>query len=80
MSLTLAISDTCMFILGACFSVVLDYIFSRYKQHHEIIVMGLVQIICNAYIIKYVNNKVQNIGLFTLGILTFQSLLVKKLI
>lgn len=80
------LSDTCMFCLGSCIGIVLNYFFENYvltyqiEKRMHIFSIGILQIMMNALVIHVVRLKLENMGLFTLGLLTFQSLIVKKCI
>ncbi len=75
-----ALSDTFMFTLGMCVGVLINMIFKTVTidTQHEIFVYGLLQIMFNAFIIRFVTKRVQCIGLFTLGLISFQSLIIKR--
>jgi uncharacterized membrane protein len=79
-----AISDTCMFFFGMCIGISFNYVFQsivnlyNITKRRHLFPLGIVQILLNALVIRYVREHVQNIGLFTLGILSSQSLLIKK--
>lgn len=79
-----AISDTCMFLLGMSIGILFNYIFSRYviwygaSERHHYFVIGIVQILANAVAIRYVRSYIENTGLFYLGLLSSQSLVIRK--
>lgn len=79
-----AVSDTCMFFFGMCLGITFNYIFNYLLQwydateRHQFFLIGITQILVNALVIRYVRNHVTNIGLFTLGILSPQYLIIKK--
>jgi len=85
-STLLIISDTCMFFFGMCLGIIYDYIFQYIilqfhpdERHHHIFI-GSIQIMLNALTIRYIRDCVQEVGLFTLGLITFQSLIIKSAI
>lgn len=86
-----AISDTCMFFFGMCIGIAFNYIFDSYNATTSrdrdsarstcgpYFIIGIIQILLNALVIRHIRNKMSNIGLFTLGLLSFQSLVIKKI-
>ena len=81
-NITNSISDTCMFFFGVCVGLPLNYIFSYIDYYldekHERFLIGFLQILLVAYIIRCVKYKTSNIGLFSLGVLSTQMLIIKK--
>lgn len=81
-----AISDTCMFFLGACIGIIVNYLFVMIVSTYDIndrrhfFWIGMVQVLLDAHIIQYIKSKISNIGLFTLGLLAPQSLVIKRVI
>lgn len=86
MSLQNAVSDTCMFFFGLCLGMSLHYLVETCASYcdptrrYELFTLGLVQILINALLIQYVRRSIPNIGLFTLGLLTMQTLVIKTAI
>ena len=78
-----ALSDTCMFFIGMCIGIVFNYTFERViwysaKNKKQYFSIGIVQIMANALIIRYIRQHVKHTGLFTLGLLSSQTLVIKK--
>jgi hypothetical protein len=79
---TNAITDTCMFLLGMCVGISLGFIF--YKLDLEtthfswVLLFGICQILINAFIIRFMNGKMVNIGLFTLGLIASQDIILVR--
>ena len=78
-----AISDTLMFFLGMSIGISFNYIFNEYVVKHatkrqHFFSIGIIQILANAMVIRFIRGRVKSIGLFTLGLLTSQSLVIKK--
>lgn len=76
--------DTIMFIMGIFIGGIMDYNFTSLfiidNTIRHIAIIGLLQVIINAMIMQTVKLITQeNIGLFTLGLLTTQKLFIKKL-
>lgn len=83
-----AFKDTCMFIFGLWLGIILNYLF-RYLDfliqnssiHNQFgyFIIGIIQILGISLIIQTLTTNIsKNIGLFVLGILTPQILLIKK--
>lgn len=79
-----AISDTCLFLFGMCIGIIFDYTFKNCVDWYgattrrQYFSIGILQILANAAIIRYVRQRIKNTGLFTLGLLSSQSLVIKK--
>jgi hypothetical protein len=87
MNIDHVVSDTCMFLFGTCIGIIINkfflYIENSLQFHirnerHEYLIIGVFQVLIDAFCIQYVKYKIQNIGLFVLGLLSSQSLLIKK--
>ncbi len=81
---SVAVSDTCMFFFGTCIGVVVNFMFSecitffQLSEKHHFFTLGMLQILLISFIIQFIQGRVNSIGLFTLGLLTTQSLVIKK--
>lgn len=79
-----AFADTCLFFLGVVIGSVLDMIFDRritgtpLEKRHHFLWIGAIQIMANAYVIRFVRNRVGTIGLLILGLLSTQTLVIRK--
>lgn len=77
------VSATCMFFMGMFIGIILDNAFKVYLKAypaHSPLYAGTVQILVNSFIIRNIKTNIQDLGLFTLGLLTFQNLIIKKLV
>jgi hypothetical protein len=78
------ISDTIMFIIGMITGIVFNYIFHviiqilNISKNRYFFFIGMFQILMNAFIIRYVRNNIENTGLFVLGLLSPQYLVIKQ--
>ncbi len=78
-----ALTDTYMFFLGMCVGVLINSIFSNIDEtasKHQIVSLGLAQVLVNAFVIRYVQTRVNCIGLFSMGLISFQTLIIKKVL
>lgn len=86
-------SETCLFLIGCIIGIILDYCIlfihktvNILNRTDILIVMGLIQLLINAMVIIYFKNYISNLnggkaglGFFTMGLLSPQSLLIKKI-
>lgn len=83
------LSDTCLFLFGASISIVLDYnLQTLYKYMIEtqernrdrvLLFLGILQLLLISIVIETSNSIFKKLGLFTLGLLGFQTLYMKEL-
>lgn len=83
-----ALSNTSMFILGVFFGAALNITFDSIYQYFDptqeskryIFIFGMLQIFTNALVIKLTTEKInEQLGLFSLGLLSAQKLIIKQL-
>lgn len=82
-----AISDTCLFVVGAIIGIIIDiniesihkYITNFLSDTNNLICIGLLQLLINAMVIQFFREQFPKMGFFTMGLLSYQSLYIKKL-
>jgi hypothetical protein len=73
--------DTFMFLIGAYWGYLLNYIFDHIDKRNPgySMLVGMLQLFCIAVTMRYVNTNIKEIaGLFTLGFLTTQTIIIKR--
>ena len=76
-----AVTSTCMFLFGSLIGFLINTLLTYIEIHdtHEVLVFGILQVFLNAYIIQFVETRIENMGLFVLGLLSGQILVIRRL-
>lgn len=80
-----ALYDVAMFLLGVCSGIIIECTYSfhiapRIRNNVIVFASGIIQLLVNALIINVTKEYIHNVGFFTLGLLSPQLLIIKKLL